>query len=406
MILVDKIIYLLLLTLPLLLLTGPFLPDLAISIAGLFFLISIIYLKSDFKNYNKSIIIIFLFFFIYLIINSILSKYYLHSLSSSLFYFRFFIFSLAICYIYYKYENFKNYLFIILLIIFFIILLDSILQYILGYNIIGFEYNKLKSNERLSSFFGEEKILGSYITKLFPAFMFLLIYNTIISRRLKLFIFYFFSLSSLLLVIFSGERTALISLIAIICFIILFVKWERKSRIFFILFFIFTLISMFFNNNQFRERITLTLDNNHGMISDKGIRIFSPTHQSYVYSSIKMFQENKIFGLGPKNFRKYCDYELYRISYLEKLVFSDIVEQIQIDSGDIYEMYDRELLNSNASCSTHPHNMHVQLLAEIGLIGYLPLFIFIIFILKNLLINFKKLDDGYRIFLFSNLWKL
>ena len=76
-----------------------------------------------------------------------------------------------------------------------------------------------------------------------------------------------------------------------------------------------------------------------------------------------MFEKNKFFGVGVKNFRKFCDKEEYYVSVI--------------------------------ACSTHPHNTYVQLLSEIGIIGFSFLlfmtFIFIKYTFKNLqLIIFKK----------------
>ena len=52
-----------------------------------------------------------------------------------------------------------------------------------------------------------------------------------------------------------------------------------------------------------------------------------------------MFLDNKIFGVGMKNFRNYCSDDKYQVSKL--------------------------------SCSTHPHNTYIQILTETGLFGFL-----------------------------------
>ena len=75
-----------------------------------------------------------------------------------------------------------------------------------------------------------------------------------------------------------------------------------------------------------------------------------------------MFLNNPIFGVGPNNFRKLCDKEKYNINEL--------------------------------TCSTHPHNFYIQLLAETGLIGLLFLLIFYSFFIKKFLNYFKN----YRLF--------
>ena len=74
-----------------------------------------------------------------------------------------------------------------------------------------------------------------------------------------------------------------------------------------------------------------------------------------------MFLDNKILGVGVKNFRIFCSLEKYE--------------------------------ESSLSCSTHPHNTYVQILAETGVIGFLFLILILIFfckyVLKHLILKFK-----------------
>ena len=65
-----------------------------------------------------------------------------------------------------------------------------------------------------------------------------------------------------------------------------------------------------------------------------------------------MFIENPVFGVGPKLFRIYCDDKKYNI-----------------------DMY---------TCSTHPHNTYIQILAETGIIGFIFISIPFIFIIRRL----------------------
>ena len=79
---------------PALLITGPFLSDLGVSIVAILFLINS--KKNDLlKYYNNIYFKIFIIFWIILIISSLLSNNILISLKNSFFYFRFGIFSLC-----------------------------------------------------------------------------------------------------------------------------------------------------------------------------------------------------------------------------------------------------------------------------------------------------------------------
>ena len=79
---------------PFALLTGPFLPDLIISIVGVIFLIISIS-KKQYKYYRNNFVYLFVSFWVYLIISSLISDFQTFSLQSSLVYFRFGVFALA-----------------------------------------------------------------------------------------------------------------------------------------------------------------------------------------------------------------------------------------------------------------------------------------------------------------------
>ena len=81
--------------LPFSLLTGPFIPDLSISIVSLIFLYLSI-TKKEWFYYINSFSLIFFSFCLYILVRSLLSDDVMLSLESSLFYFRFGLFSLSI----------------------------------------------------------------------------------------------------------------------------------------------------------------------------------------------------------------------------------------------------------------------------------------------------------------------
>ena len=84
-----------------------------------------------------------------------------------------------------------------------------------------------------------------------------------------------------------------------------------------------------------------------------------------------MFQDKYIFGHGLKSFRVLCKDERYNVSEL--------------------------------SCATHPHNISMQFLAELGLVGFSFLLIFHILLISELIkINkYNKYNKEKKILLFS-----
>ena len=115
----------------------------------------------------KNIYFVYFFTFcLYLIARSLFSEDIIFSLKNSIFYFRYGIFSIAIYYILsYYLEIILKYFFYFFLFTFFLLLFDGFFQSIFGFNLIN---NPLPQAYRVSSFFGSEMILGSYLTRTFP----------------------------------------------------------------------------------------------------------------------------------------------------------------------------------------------------------------------------------------------
>ena len=187
---------------------------------------------------------------------------------------------------------------------------------------------------RVSSFFGDELIMGSYLSRLFPLLfaLFIIRENT---KYEKYFISILFILIDLLIYI-SGERTAFFFLNLSTIFIIIFIKKFQMLRLFtfIISFLLITFITL--NDDKIKDRmITHTMN-------DIRTSIFTEGHESYFRTALNMFKEKPIVGHGPKMFRELCNNEKY-------------------SSGEY-------------PCNTHPHNFYIQLLAETGIIGFLFLF--------------------------------
>ena len=147
----------LLILLPAFLVTGPLLPEIVLLITFIIFLI-LCYSEKEFKYFNNNFFKIFLLF--YLIINlSTFLNFNLLSLKSSLFYFRFGFLSLVIWHCIDKNPKFIKYFFTSLIILLIAIFLDSLIQLIFKKNILSFP---ISQTGRVSSFFGDELVLGSF----------------------------------------------------------------------------------------------------------------------------------------------------------------------------------------------------------------------------------------------------
>jgi hypothetical protein len=140
--------------LPVLLLTGPFLPDLAVSLCAILFITNIFCnsLNKFARYYKSKFFFIFLFFYIILIFSSLFSDLVLFSLETSIFYIRFGVFSLAVWFLLDNNKVIIKYLCYSFIISFSILIADAYLQFFNGSNIFG---SKIIGT-RVSSFFKEE----------------------------------------------------------------------------------------------------------------------------------------------------------------------------------------------------------------------------------------------------------
>ena len=340
-----------------------FVSDLSLVISCIFFLIEI------YKNKNKDIFfnkfsLIFFISYLYLIINSFYSLNTILAFESSLFYFRFYIYSLSIYYCLRKYHLFLSFYFFSILTSFLIVIVDAYIQLFFGFNLIGYEYHN--GWKRLSGIFGDEYILGSYLSRIMPLILALFFHPQIkidkkISKSIVLII-----LSSIL-IIFSGERVALLNLIIFLFLFLLFIRISYLKLIIIFLFFLtFTSIIVLSNDITKKRIYDFTL---YQIFEGDKINIFSVQHQLIYETAFKIFNDNKLLGIGPKNFRVLCKkYKSY----------SDLDRSVD-------------------GCATSPHNMYVQILVETGIIGFVPfvalfLILFLLIFMRVFKINFLNFN--------------
>ena len=357
----------LILTFPIALIVGPLFVNMITSIIAIYTLILFPFSRSIKKIFSHKVSIFIIIFSIYLIINSLISTNPLFSLGSSLFYVRFLLFAIGLAYFLGKKSKLINWFGYSLWFCFIVLVIDGYFQYIFGYNIFGWEkYDPV----RISSFFKEELILGSYLSRLLPLCFFLILFLNKDNIKKIIFIFFCFLLIVIdILIYLTGERTAFVFLFLITLGIILTVPYFRLLRIITFGISLITIFIISISNNSIKERmIDFTLEQS-GIISGKEYKsedfnkfvAFSPAHQLHYESSYYIFVDSPLIGQGPKMFRKLCKKEKYKPE----------------------------------GCSSHPHHTYMQLLSETGLIGAMPVLIIFLMItyqlfLQFIYVNFKK----------------
>ena len=358
----DKISLSLLLFIPVALITGPFLPDLSLSIIVIIFLYKIFY-NNDWEKLKNKYFVTLIIICSYLIITSVLSEDVFLSLKPTLFYFRFGIFCFAVYYLMeiYSQKIIQN-LFIIIIFILSILFFGQIYDLVFQKNILTGE---IINEFRHTGFFGDDEIIGSYIARLFPFFLF------IFSEKIREYKKIIFALIMIvgLIVFLSSERTSFF-FYSITLIIFIFLSEKKIKRIIIINFlFILAVLSIFFVfKSDFKDRIYQSY--NQVFVSENNkteIVIFSRTHQSHYQIAYKMFKEKPIFGHGVKIFRHYC-------------------------------LKDENYVNEFA-CTTHPHNVPMQLLAETGIIFTIIIYFFYLLLIFELLKFFfkKNFTKNYKI---------
>ena len=162
-----------------LLITGPFLPDLLLSLLSLWFLYYCFANKLYYVFKNK-FFYLFSAFCLFCIFSSLLSDNVLLSFESSLFYFRIGIFCILISYLIDKNKKILDYFFYSLIISFSALIIYAFIEYFFQLN---------EHPVRISSLFGDELILGSYLSRLLP----LLIGLFFLRRNKNYFLIFIFS---------------------------------------------------------------------------------------------------------------------------------------------------------------------------------------------------------------------
>ena len=267
-------------------------------------------------------------------------------------------------------QIYKIYIFILT-----IIILDVLIEYYFGANIMGFSSNY---RGRIASFTNDELIIG-YI------YCFLILFAlTYIYKKINNYYFFIISCTFIIISFFIGERSNLIKLsLLIICFSFIHFFYLKEFKIknllllISIIFIVFVSLYGFSKNTQQGQKLfntdELIITNNDELSFDIMGRFYKSNHAAHYLTAYSIFLNYPIFGIGINNFHK---------------------ESIK----DKYE--DKKLLKTIFRSSTHPHQLYLEIASETGLTGIIY-FIFIFF--YPVFLCLKALIKKKQIYLISNL---
>jgi len=304
---------------------------------------------------NKIIISIFILY-IFLILNYFLNISKNPDFGRSFFFIRFGLYIISLSYFLNKDYIDSKKIFLYWGIIIFLVCIDLQIQNVLGKNILGYESIQQGNFTRLGGFLNDELKIANLINNFFVislgsyffynknnnntflililAFILIVLFSVYSAAErgnfltLLLFIFSF--------LIFSKYRLYFLSIVLILIPIILFNISDLKSN--------GKIKRMFVDNLKIIKRnISPNTEKNKNFLY-KDNHYFS--HYSTAWQIAKEFP---LTGVGIKNFRHYCNKEIYR----EK----------------IHPSF------RNQNCSTHPHNLFFEIVSELGFFGFLVFFI-------------------------------
>jgi len=318
------------------------------------------------NNYLFYLLIIFWFI---LLGNLIFSINFENSLSRSIGFIRFIFLVFAIKF-FFKSEknNYKD--FILKLWFFFlsIISFDIIFEAIIGFNTLGFSSYM---PGRLSSFFNQELKIGNLYSSFYLIILSFIIYlkssNSKFGKKVfKNYSFnylFFLILFFILISFFIGERSNLIRVIimSILFFFITSKNWISILKFLITSILITTIFLMSSKNYHWRYWDAFLKP----LISNPLEFVNKSYYVSHYKTAIQVFNNHKLYGVGLKNYR------------------------LEVQKDEYPDL-----------SSIHPHQIHFEVLAELGSIGYLY---FIFFMFVSVLKSFNSYRNKKDYFVLSGM---
>ena len=354
--LINKYFFVLFSIIPVSIIVGPSVSLANILIIVFSFLIYIFYINEWSWLKDKKIQLLFALY-IYLIFNSFIALDFSNSFYRNFGFIRFIILFAAFNYFFFKFENFNKILIVWSVILIFVVL-DIYYESINGKNILGYG-----ESDRIFSFFKDEPIVGGYVNSLYLlsiGFLFEFFDDKKNKTKYIIFIISIFFLTAILM---TGERSNTIkALLGFIIFYLFIKNFSLKEKLTLALITILLFFIIFINSDFMRLRY-----------HKQFLKDFSKfqVYTNLYRSGIEVFKKYPYFGTGNKNYG-------FETCHGKK-------------NNDLY------------LCSSHPHQIYFEFLAEHGFIGsiiILSIFFKLIFdLLRKISINRNKLQFASFIYI-------
>ena len=400
----NKLFSILFMLVPILLITGPALPDITITLCVLYFLITFIIINKDYEFIKDKFFLVSIFFWFTILFISFFAYDKIKSLQDSIIFIRLLIMPTAAFFLLLNSKKKIKFAITIIFICICFVLIDTLFQFINYNSEFGFQNDLLGFIPdwygRLTGPFGNELVPGAYVSKFgLLGYLFFCFINKIKYQNFLEILY----LSTLGLVCFaSGERMALATLFLALFFLLLFLKNKRIILLFSIMLsLIFIIISYKFHPFYNDFTIINSTHYHQGLTIEKFFECNNATSQKCT----------KIINLQPsfleiiKNFGSSAYGEIYKVGlsmFMNNPLTGVGISNYQTSCMNI-EKYNQLMVNYD--CASHPHNTYIQWLSEGGIITLFS-FVFFLFSILYFLINgtnqtiFKLISIASLIILF------
>ena len=372
----KNFVEILLITFPISLLFSNVIAEFYLILIILFYLIDVEF-ENLIKDLKRPLIFYLLIFWLYLIINSIINVENKPSFERAIFFIRFPLLILSLNHLINKLDINLKKLFSSWIIIFFIISIDLFIQFLTLKNILGYEAVKYDINIYRLGGFMDDELKISYLIYNFGALTFSYYFSKGLSGKKGSVILSLIFLTLITTAIFlTAERSNFITILSFNFLVILYLAFNNKKIFLSFLITLTILITVVtFSENKLSHRMIndvvkkfelLKIDKNDYFLK-KNSHYFA--HYSVAY---QIYEKNKFFGAGLKNFRNFCN-------------------NTEFDNR-IHPKW------KNRKCATHPHNFYFEMLSEIGLVGFILIIGFFTLSFYNFLKLCFKIKNNFLLF--------
>lgn len=355
--------------LPITLLLGTLVSNLFIIIIDILIIIYIIRFKRI-GFFKQKIFYYLLFFWFGLILNFIFSEIPENSIGRTFGFIRFIILVMSVIFIFnYHDDRYKKLIISFWSFTFIIVFFDLIIEFFLGQNILGFSSNYAG---RLTSFTGEELKIGNFFTG-FAAISIVYFYYKFNNLNLTTLI----GICILILSFLIGERANFIKFFLIFSSLICFLYILEKKLKFFVVsgltLFILCITLYTFDKRYNDGKLVDTREDRYyiryikefNRLHEKSLINYlkeDTRHGGHFFTALNIFYDNKLTGVGIKNFRFFSSKEKYKPDFVGEF----------------------------GGYSSHPHQVYFEILSEMGILGLIIFIIFFMFFIT------KSLKKNYR----------